>query len=70
MLRIDVYARGAVNNRPSLASNLARPELNGRKWTERNGTAKKREKREEKRNGTERDGTDDKTERDGNGAFF
>ena len=51
---------------PSLAPSLARPELNGRKRTERNGTAKKRGKR----NGTERDGTDNKTERDGNGAFF
>ena len=52
---------------PSLAPSLARPELNGRKRTER---LKKRGKREEKRNGTERDGTDNKTERDGNGAFF
>ena len=60
---------------PSLAPSLARPELNGRKrterdGTERNGTAKTRGKREEKWNGTERDGTDNKTERDGNGAFF
>ena len=39
---------------PSLAPSLARPELNGRKRTERNGTAKKRGKREEK---TERNGT-------------
>ena len=31
---------------------------------------KKRGKREEKQNGTERDGMDNKTERDGNGAFF
>ena len=35
ILRIDVYACEAVNTRPSLASSLARPELNGRNGTER-----------------------------------
>ena len=73
-----MYARGAVNTRPSLASSQARPELNGRKrterdGTERNGTAKNGQngkKNGTERNGTERDGTDNKTERDGNGAFF
>ena len=67
------YRRVCMRGRqypPSLAPSLARPELNGRKRTERNGTAKIRGKWEEKRNGTERDGTDNKTERDGNGAFF
>ena len=49
-----MYAHGAVNNLPSLASSLARPELIGQKrterdGTERNGTAKKRGKLEEKR---------------------
>ena len=40
------------------------------KRVETDGTAKKRGKWEEKRNGMERDGTDNKTEQDGNGAFF
>ena len=67
ILCIDMYARGVVNTCPSQVSSLAHPELNGRK---RNVTAKKQGKQEEKWNRTERDGTDNKTERDGNGAFF
>ena len=41
-----------------------------RNGTEPNGMAKKQAKREEKRNGTEWDGTDNKTEWDRNGAVF
>ena len=71
--RDPVYRRICTRGRqypPSPAPSLARPELNGRKRTERNGTAKKWGKRKEKRNRTEWDGTDNKMERDGNGAFF
>ena len=56
ILRINVYARarGAVNNRPSLASSLARPELKGGKRTERDGTEWQKNGQNGKKNGTER----------------
>ena len=53
--------------RHSLASSLARPELNGRKWMEQNGT--KWLKHKEKWNRMERNVTNNKTEQDRNGAF-
>ena len=68
-----MYAREAVNTRPSLASSLACPELNRWKRTERDGTemnGMEQLKTRSKWSRMEGDGTDNKTERDRNGAFF
>ena len=51
---LRIYRRVCMRGHQYLASSLACPELNGWKRTERNGTAKKRAKREEKWNGMER----------------
>ena len=53
--------------RVDVGSGSVWPLMNSKYAMEQNGTAKKRE---EKWNGTERDGTDNKMERNGNGAFL